>query len=229
MSHPIPTAQAPGIYKNIEPSHSAFVEVPAGCGIRTEMQYSLLHMKHAESLCLVREEVLEKLLFAQKQLPEGVSLCVLDAWRPFLLQKELYETYAAMLTEKFGIQSLTPEDRKKRISDFVSEPVPDRLYPPVHTTGGAVDLTLVDATGRPLPMGTAFDDFSEKAATNYFESHPGAEIRANRRLLYHTMISAGFTNLPSEWWHYDYGDRFWAYYAKKAALYEGVFSKAEMK
>ncbi len=35
------------------------------------------------------------------------------------------------------------------------------------------------------------------------------QVRENRRLLYYAMIDAGFTNLPSEWWHYDYGDRFW--------------------
>ena len=28
------------------------------------------------------------------------------------------------------------------------------------------------------------------------------------------MIKAGFTNLPSEIWHYDYGNRAWAYYKK---------------
>ena len=42
------------------------------------------------------------------------------------------------------------------------------------------------------------------------------------------MTKAGFTNLPSEWWHYDYGDRFWAYYNKCSAIYEGVFTKEEI-
>jgi D-alanyl-D-alanine dipeptidase len=26
------------------------------------------------------------------------------------------------------------------------------------------------------------------------------------------MHQQGFTNLPSEWWHFDYGDQLWAYY-----------------
>jgi D-alanyl-D-alanine dipeptidase len=36
------------------------------------------------------------------------------------------------------------------------------------------------------------------------------------------MISAGFTNLPSEWWHYDYGTKFWAYFTGNKALYKGI-------
>lgn len=100
--------------------------------------------------------------------------------------------------------------------------------PPAHTTGGAIDLTLLDPEGRELPMGCGFDAFTDKTCAAYFEAPEhvqGAEdeqVRENRRLLYYAMIDAGFTNLPSEWWHYDYGDRFWAYYMRKPAIYEGV-------
>ena len=76
-------------------------------------------------------------------------------------------------------------------------------------------------------MGTGFDAFSKKTNTVYYEGINN-EIRNNRRLLYYTMIKAGFTNLPSEWWHYDYGDRFWAYYTKKPAIYRGVFLRSDL-
>ena len=34
------------------------------------------------------------------------------------------------------------------------------------------------------------------------------------------MIEAGFSNLPSEWWHYDFGDQLWAWHSgAQAALY----------
>ncbi|WP_445010846.1 M15 family metallopeptidase [Vreelandella stevensii] len=32
------------------------------------------------------------------------------------------------------------------------------------------------------------------------------------RLLYDAMRQQGFTNLPSEWWHFDLGDQLWAHY-----------------
>ena len=35
------------------------------------------------------------------------------------------------------------------------------------------------------------------------------------------MIESGFTNLPSEVWHYDYGNRAWGYYNKQPAIYQG--------
>ncbi|MEV1002288.1 M15 family metallopeptidase [Nonomuraea sp. NPDC050202] len=42
--------------------------------------------------------------------------------------------------------------------------------------------------------------------------HPAlpSRPRANRRLLAQAMSAAGFTNYPTEWWHWSYGDRYWA-------------------
>jgi D-alanyl-D-alanine dipeptidase len=53
----------------------------------------------------------------------------------------------------------------------------------LHNRGGAVDLTLCNIHGRPLPMTTAFDDFSDR--------------------LQAAMERPGFTGLPTEWWHHD--------------------------
>ena len=42
-------------------------------------------------------------------------------------------------------------------------------------------------------------------------------------MLYNAMTNAGFTNLPSEIWHYDYGNRAWAFYNNKPSIYKGIF------
>jgi D-alanyl-D-alanine dipeptidase len=34
----------------------------------------------------------------------------------------------------------------------------------------------------------------------------------NRRTLLDVMCAHGFINYPNEWWHFSYGDRYWAYY-----------------
>ena len=47
------------------------------------------------------------------------------------------------------------------------------------------------------------------------------EIKNNRRILYNAMISEDFVNLPSEWWHYDYGDKVWASVKNKDVIYIG--------
>ena len=41
-------------------------------------------------------------------------------------------------------------------------------------------------------------------------------------MLYNVMTAAGFANLPSEWWHYDYGDNMWAQLTGGKAIYAGI-------
>jgi D-alanyl-D-alanine dipeptidase len=48
----------------------------------------------------------------------------------------------------------------------------------------------------------------------------GQEARQNRILLLEAMESTGFVNYPHEWWHFSYGDRYWAYVkGQPAAIY----------
>lgn len=193
------------------------------------MQYPKMGMCHAEQRCFVREEVYQMLKDAANQLPVGYQFKIFDAWRPFALQQELYEVYSDKIMSEFHLNGRSEEEKRAVITKFVSEPVRDRDIPPVHTTGGAIDLTIIGKDGQELEMGTDFDAFSDKTYTSYFEKkEENVVVRDNRRLLYHVMTEAGFTNLPSEWWHFDYGDRFWAYYNKKPALYRGVFTREEM-
>ncbi|MEO8821632.1 MAG: M15 family metallopeptidase [Ginsengibacter sp.] len=70
-----------------------------------------------------------------------------------------------------------------------------------HNRGTAVDLTLINLkTGKELPMGTGFDNFSDTA-------HPGftnlpAGILQNREILKDVMEKSGFKQLSTEWWHF---------------------------
>ncbi len=218
----------PEVYEKTNFIHSEFVELHTNEFYTVQMQYPLLGMKNAEKRCLVRREVNEMLLSAAKLLPNGYRFKIFDAWRPFALQRELYITYRDNIVKDFGLENVTIEQQNSVIKKYVSEPVENHDFPPVHTTGGAVDLTIIRSDGSELNMGTAFDAFSEKADTAYFEDKSDYEIRDNRRLLYTVMTEVGFTNLPSEWWHYDYGDRFWAFYKNEPAIYKGVFTTEEV-
>lgn len=208
--------------------HSPFVEIRTDQYFDVQMQYPLLKMEHAESGCYVRKEVYGKLLAAARMLPPGFKFRIWDAWRPFLLQRELYTAYSEDIIREFELEACTEQQKKAVIRRFVSDPIEDREVPPVHTTGGAVDLTILNETGQELEMGTAFDAFTDKTYTAYFEGQKEETVKENRRMLYHVMTGAGFTNLPSEWWHFDYGDRFWAFYRRKPAVYRGVFTKEEL-
>lgn len=69
-----------------------------------------------------------------------------------------------------------------------------------HTRGTAIDLTLVNALGSELDMGTAFDDMS--ALSHHFNTQVSLEAQANRLLLLGIMEGAGFVHVAHEWWHY---------------------------
>lgn len=222
----IPNVEEPEQYRALQPVGDSLVEIHDGEDLDVKMQYPLLGMEWAVQRCYLRKEAYERLREAKKYLPDGMRFRIWDAWRPFKLQEELYHKYAADIIRQHHLENASEGEQRRVVRSYVSEPRRDVELPPVHTTGGAVDLTLVGADGRELDMGTEFDAFVETTRTNYYELHEGNEIvRDNRRILYHAMTRAGFTNLPSEWWHYDFGDRFWAYYKRKPAIYEGIFER----
>ncbi len=121
----------------------------------------------------------------------GASLLVLDALRPQRVQERMW---AAL--EGTGL------------TQYLANPARGSI----HSFGMAVDVTLVDASGRELDMGTGFDDLSER-------SHPALEEGylargdltdlhvGNRKLLREVMGEAGWRGINTEWWHFDGGNR----------------------
>lgn len=208
--------------------NEGFTIITTKGSVIVEMQYPILGMNKAEPNCYLRNEAAQRLYHASTLLPNNYYLKIYDAWRSFALQEELYLTYKQRIINDFNLQKLSPKEQNEIITKYVSFPRRNINTPPVHTTGGAVDVTIVDERGLELQMGTKFDDFSAMANTAYFENRSDIIIRDNRRLLYNVMTKAGFTNLPSEWWHYDYGDWFWSYYSGHPVLYQGVFSKEDL-
>ena len=201
------------------------IEINNSSGLIIDLQYPKLDFKYAINRCLVRKEVLDKLLLAKLYLPSNLTFKILDAYRPFELQNELYDYYRKIIIKNFRLDQKPAEEQEQIINRYVSKPLKDKLYAPPHTTGGAVDIILADKkTGKSLNMGCKFDEFSDLARTNAYEKERmDKQIRTNRRILYNAMIKAGFTNLPTEFWHYDYGNKNWAYYKNKEIKYKGVW------
>ncbi|MBD0335679.1 MAG: D-alanyl-D-alanine carboxypeptidase family protein [Cyanobacteria bacterium Co-bin13] len=156
--------------------------------------------------CFLRERVAQKLQRFQDNL-RGYKLKVWDAWRSRETQGKLYRYYR----KQFAVEH--PEWDESRLDKEMTIWVaaPSLEITPPHSTGGAVDLTLVDQQGAELNMGTGFDHFGLEAASLYFEE-PGrdAEIRENRRLLREVMSAEDFRFDEFEWWHFDFGNQLWA-------------------
>ena len=154
----------------------------------------------------IRESVYERLLKVTESLPDGMRIVIWDGWRSYELQKLLFEK----MVERMKAKGHSHDDAHRHAAVFVYPPSKEADTVSWHLTGGALDLTLADRYGRLLNMGGNFDDTEEHSHTNYYETHDNAIAASNRKLLLRLMTGAGFSNYPSEWWHYDYGNRGWA-------------------
>ena len=180
------------------------VEIKESDRIKIDLYYYKKNYKNAVDKAYTRSQVYEKLLYALSFLPKEYSFKILDAWRPFELQEELYYAYSDEIVKNFQIENMAKEEQERFISQFVAYPSKDPNNPPAHTTGFAIDLTLIKASGEEVDVGVGFDEFSDKTFTNYYEVNSiNDEIKNNRRILLYSMSKAGFTNIPSEIWHYN--------------------------
>lgn len=170
----------------------------------------------------LRKNVAEKLQLMVSTLPKTMGIIILDGWRPYRVQKALRDVVGEVIHEQEP--HLTQEEFEARLSEFVAEPRTQKDSPSPHLTGGSVDITLCDLEGNALDMGTAFDSPEEDSWTAAFEAEgKSLEIRNRRRILFNAMADVGFTNLPTEWWHFDYGNQLWAHYsAANHAVYSAI-------
>lgn len=151
-------------------------------------------------VCLLTEAAARALAGAQARLEErGLGLRVFDCYRP------------RRAVAHFLRWAADPADDATRARHYPFVPkheLVERGYiaeSSSHSRGSAVDVTLVErppegGPGTPLDMGTPFDFFDPRSATDSREV--SARARANRRLLRQAMAAAGFRHLPEEWWHY---------------------------
>ncbi|WP_329406324.1 M15 family metallopeptidase [Streptomyces sp. NBC_00704] len=173
----------------------------AGAGLRLDRRQADDQGSYAH----LRSGVLRRLVRAQRLLPAGVRFLVVEGYRPPELQRRYFEQYAATMRRTHP--GASPERIRELASAYISPP---EVAP--HVSGGAVDLTLCDRDGRELPLGTEVNATPEESAGACRTAAPGitAEARANRSLMARALTSSGFVNYPTEWWHWSYGDRYWA-------------------
>ena len=198
---------------------SELIEVKERDKIKIDMMYPKLGMKNKIDKCYLVKEVYNKLLEASSYLPRGYSFKIWDAYRPFSLQEELYDKYFKKIESIFNLESYSNLEKQKFINHFVA--FPDKNYPPAHTTGSAIDITLIK-DGKDVDMGCSFDEFSVRSYTNYYKDK-NSTIHNNRMILYNCMIKAGFTNIETEFWHYDYGNRNWAKETGNDIIFDYIF------
>ncbi len=169
----------------------------------------------------LRECAATKLFLAEEILGHmtggTLTLKMTDALRPMELQQQ----YFAEIRQSLAAQGLEGQELYDRTVDVIADPD----FCPPHVTGGAVDVTLAETqTGKDVDMGTGVDEIGNE---RIYLWHPGlsADQRRHRLLLFTAMTQAGFVNVPSEWWHYSFGDRQWALRTSKTHAMYGIVEK----
>jgi D-alanyl-D-alanine dipeptidase len=173
----------------------------------TETGEPLVRLPHdlSPAGALVRTELADRLVAADRLLPRGIRLRVVEGFRPVEQQQAIIASYTAELRALHP--QIGPVALERLTSRFVS---PVEVAP--HVAGAAVDLTLVDVCGDELDMGTAIDATPEQSDGRCWFSAAGIgpDARAHRTVLAKVLGSQGLVNYPTEWWHWSFGDRYWA-------------------
>jgi D-alanyl-D-alanine dipeptidase len=153
----------------------------------------------------VRAGLAARLHAAEASLPLGIRLRVVEGHRSVEAQRAIIASYSTEV--RAARPGVDGDELRRLISRYVA---PLEVAP--HVAGAAVDLTVVDACGDELDLGTAIDATPEESDGRcYFAADGiGADARAHRELLARVLTAQGFVNYPTEWWHWSFGDRYWA-------------------
>lgn len=171
--------------KVAEPKDSDFVDIKSvDPTILVELRYATPNnfirrpLYRPDMPAMVRLSVARRLAVAQKFLEKrGYGLKIWDAYRPKAAQAQLWKA--------IGNHA------------YVADP---KEIGSMHTRGAAVDVTLVDGSGKEVPMPTEFDNFTPAAMIDYRGRSP--VVRSNLKMLQKAMAHGGFYGLRTEWWHF---------------------------
>ena len=155
-----------------------------GSVLYDDLRQAYLHPEAAAALVKAQKRL--------KQLRPELSLKIYDAARPMHIQQKMWNKV-----------------KNTSMKIYVSNPAHGGG---LHNYGLAVDITLCDAKGDSLPMGTKIDHLGSAAHIDQ-ESQLVAKgtiskrAQQNRQLLRQVMRYAGFKPLRTEWWHFNFKSR----------------------
>ena len=176
------------------------VEVSANApGVLVELKYGTADNFMGKDVygCLkqayVQKPVLHMLNKAQAALAKkypGYHLLIYDAARPLSIQWVLWNT----------LTQYPPSERQKYVADPKQHSI--------HNYGSALDLTVADADGKALDMGTKYDFFGDLAYPSKEKQFLASgklsqKAYQNRLILREAMQAAGFMRIEFEWWHFN--------------------------
>ena len=154
---------------------------------------------------VLREGVIARLQAAAEALPAGIGLLIKETWRPAPFQAFIYQRRKQRLAD--AEPTLTDAALDAQTSRFIAPP-----HVAGHPTGGAFDVTLCDLAGNELDLGCCYDEDEYHSAGRClsFATDLSPSATRHRHYLFAALQAQGFVNYPFEWWHWSYGDKYWA-------------------
>jgi len=182
-------------------------------------KFKLLEGGSYPGCTFVRETVAEKLLSAAASLPSDIIFLFSEGHRTIEIQKRIFNGYYNKLKNRNP--GLSHNEIKVEANKFIAYPEGT----PPHSTGGAFDITLCDLEGNEFDMGSPMGELPyENECRNFTAAENISDAgKGNRKILIDALSMAGFANYPAEWWHWSYGDCYWAHRTNsKAAIYASI-------
>lgn len=177
----------------------------------------------------IRKTIYDKLKQAQAMLPDGLTFRLYEGYRSLELQQKIFQERYTMLQKEVPTRShqqIFTESTK-----FVS-PVTNldgsKNIPP-HSTGAAIDVYLIDKKGNVVDMGIHLDDTYLDLHGTYCKTDSqiiSEKAKEYRKIMGDALRAVGFVNYPTEYWHWSYGDRYWAYQTHHSFAIYGTLAKS---
>ena len=181
-------------------NHIDFQHLDQLTGVRVDLRYAsernflgrnLYHPMDCRYLHRIAATALAQAAAWLVNAAPGYCLLVLDALRPQRIQEQMW---AALQ----GTDLLM----------YLADPARGSI----HSYGMAVDVTLLDALGNEVDMGTGFDAMVVTSHTDNEAQSVASGVLTetqlkHRLLLREAMQFAGYRSISTEWWHFDYDDR----------------------
>lgn len=205
----------------IDENNEQLVDLRDECpGVAFEIADYLNHSSEAEDAHFVRKSIARMINIAQANLPAGLRLLIKCGYRtPEVQARQYRKDYEELRLEHPNW------DKAKLDTEIVKRTDPPDVGP--HCTGGAIDLSIIDESGKQLDMGTKMGVFNLDTYT--YSETINSTSKSNRNILIDVMSKAGFLNFPAEWWHWSYGDREWAYANNRLAFYDTITQRLNIE
>jgi zinc D-Ala-D-Ala dipeptidase len=189
-------------------------------GVELPHPYQKLGAPYREaSPYYLRQTVLAGLIAAQNYLQQrypGWRIQIFDAYRPVDVQQFMVNHTFGEVVQSQNLNSSNLSDAEREaiwqeVYQIWAIPSLNPMTPPPHSTGAAIDVTLIDTTDYPIDMGSPIDELSPRSHPDYYANCSDFPYHTNRLLLNSVMLEAGFCRNPGEWWHFSLGDQMWAW------------------